>query len=159
MTKVVRFEDLSCWQEGRNLVNLIYKTTNNPTFKDFGLKNQIQRAAVSIISNIAEGFERGTREEFIHFLYIAKGSCGEVRAQTYVAFDQKYITNKELETVSNKAQQVSAIIYRLIESLKVSKYKGLKYKKSSSQNDSWNKFMQQNYPDIYNKLLNPDSEG
>ena len=80
------FEDLEVWQEARQLTRQVYRLTNNSKFsKDFGLSNQIQRAAVSIMSNVAEGFERGGNQEFIQFLYIAKGSCGEVRSQLYVA--------------------------------------------------------------------------
>jgi len=80
------FEDLEVWKEARRLTNEIYGATRNDGFsKDFGLRDQIQRAAVSIMSNIAEGFERGGNQEFIQFLYIAKGSCGEVRAQLHVA--------------------------------------------------------------------------
>ena len=85
---VKSFEDLYIWQISRELVNLIYQLTSQKSFTDFSLKDQIQRAAVSIISNIAEGFERGTKDEFLYFLYIAKGSCGEVRAQLYIALDR-----------------------------------------------------------------------
>ncbi len=152
MASVKRFEDLICWQEGRRLVKDVYRITSFKKFSDFGLKNQIQRAAVSIISNIAEGFERGTREEFVYFLYIAKGSCGEVRAQLYVAYDLGYILAEELRILSNKAKYVSAIIYRLIESLKVSRFKGLKFKGGATQQGSWDSFMKQNYPDLYQKL-------
>lgn len=75
------FEDLKVWQKARELANLIYSVTRQETCsRDFGLVDQIRRAAVSVISNIAEGFERGSYTEFIQFLYIAKGSCGEVRA-------------------------------------------------------------------------------
>lgn len=68
MSSVKKFEELTCWQEGKNLVNIIYQLTRQKEFSDFSLKDQIQRAAVSIISNIAEGFERGTREEFLNLL-------------------------------------------------------------------------------------------
>src|SRR3990167_4702266 len=90
------FEDLYIWQISRELVNLIYQFTSQKSFTDFSLKDQIQRAAVSIISNIAEGFERGTKDEFLYFLYIAKGSCGEVRAQLYIALDRKFISQSQL---------------------------------------------------------------
>lgn len=83
------FEDLEVWKEARRLTNRIYRMTQDAKFsKDFGLRDQIQRAVVSIMSNIAEGFERGGNQEFIQFLYIAKGSCGEVRSQLYVALDR-----------------------------------------------------------------------
>ena len=112
---------------------MVYSFTGNKSFSDWSLKDQIQRAAVSVISNIAEGFERGTREEFIYFLYIAKGSCAEVRAQSYVAFDIKFISDKDLEKLIILSKLVAAMIYKLIESLKVSKYKGLKFKTNPSR--------------------------
>ncbi|TAK06448.1 four helix bundle protein, partial [bacterium] len=89
---VKSFEDLEVWKETRRLSKEIYAATQDAKFsKDFGLRDQIRRAAVSVMSNIAEGFERGGNQEFIQFLYIAKGSCGEVRSQLYVALDQGYI--------------------------------------------------------------------
>ena len=79
------FEDLEVWKEARRLTNEVYATTRDTGFsKDFGLRDQIRRAAVSVMSNVAEGFERGGNQEFVQFLYIAKGSCGEVRSQLYV---------------------------------------------------------------------------
>ena len=82
------FEDLHVWQRARELVNLIYKITRHKTFsEDKGLVDQIRRASVSILSNISEGFERGSNVEFIQFLYIAKASCGEVRCQIIIAYD------------------------------------------------------------------------
>jgi four helix bundle protein len=126
--KAKKFEDLIIWQKSRELVNLIYKFTNNYKFKDLSLKDQIRRAAVSVLSNIAEGFDRGTKEELIHFLFIARASCGEVRAQLYVALDQNFINNQEFEQAKNLGELVSASTYKFIESVKVSKYKGLKFK-------------------------------
>src|SRR5437870_6461434 len=83
---IKHFEDLEVWKEARRLTRQVYRLTKDSRFsKDFGLSNQMQRAAVSIMSNIAEGFERGGNQEFIQFLYVAKGSCGEVRSQLYVA--------------------------------------------------------------------------
>ena len=96
MSRIERFEDLIAWQKARKLTCEIYQITRQGAFvKDFGLSNQIQRASVSIMSNIAEGFERGSNKEFIQFLYIAKGSCGEVRSQIYIAFDQRYISEND----------------------------------------------------------------
>jgi len=86
--KVKNFEDLEIWKDARMLIRIIYRITREPKFsKDFALRDQIQRAGVSIMSNIAEGFQRGGNQELIHFLYIAKASCGEVRSQLYVAVD------------------------------------------------------------------------
>ena len=90
--KVERFEDLIAWQKARQLTAEIYRVSAQDDFaKDFGLKDQIRRAAVSVMSNIAEGFDRALRSEFHQFLVIAKASCAEVRSQLYVALDVGYI--------------------------------------------------------------------
>ena len=87
-----RFEDLEVWRAARDLAREIYKMANHGSFRrDFGLRDQITRAATSTMSNIAEGFERGSRKEFVQFLTIAKASNGEVRSQLYVALDQQYL--------------------------------------------------------------------
>lgn len=136
MGTVNSFEDLFVWQKARELVNLIYNYTRKSDFsRDYGLSDQIRRAAVSVMSNIAEGFERGSKEETIYFLYIAKGSCGEVRAQLYTAFDQKYITNEELKRGIELAKYISSLISNFISSLKVSRYKGLKFKTLPKKED------------------------
>src|SRR6188508_2840872 len=97
MAKIERFEDIEAWKHAREITRHIYRATSNGEFaKDFALVNQIRRASISILSNIAEGFERNGDKEFIQFLTIAKGSCGEVRAQLYVASDQKYVDESEL---------------------------------------------------------------
>ncbi len=97
--KVQNFEDLEVWKLSRELTNHIYSITKHDLFsKDFGLKDQVRRASISIMSNISEGFERGGNKELIQMLYIAKGSCGEVRYQLYVALDQQYM-NEQKHTV------------------------------------------------------------
>ena len=96
MATARQFEDLNVWQEARQLVGAIYAVSKQRAFnQDFGLRDQIRRAAASTMSNITEGFERGTRKEFVQFLNIAKGSNGEVRSQLQVALDQKYISENE----------------------------------------------------------------
>lgn len=96
---VKQFEDLEVWKEARRLTQIIYRLTKGEKFsKDFALRDQIQRAAVSIMSNIAEGFERGGNQEFIQFLYVAKASCGEVRSQIYVAFDKGICPKQTLKS-------------------------------------------------------------
>ena len=98
MKKFTIFEDLIAWQKARELTKEIYRVTTAGNFeKDFCLLRQIQRASVSIMSNIAEGFDRAGRAEFHQYLAIAKGSCAEVRAQLYVANDIGYISNEELD--------------------------------------------------------------
>ena len=100
--KVKSFEDLKVWQEARKFVKSIYELSSSGKFsKDYGLKDQIQRAAVSIMNNISEGFERDSNREFIKFLGYSKGSAGEVRSMLYIAFDLNYITKEEFETAYN----------------------------------------------------------
>jgi len=95
MATFKKFEDITAWQKARELTRLVYEITKNGNFsKDFSLRDQIRRASVSIMSNIAEGFDRGGRKEFIQYLSIAKGSVGEVKSQLYTALDQKYIAVK-----------------------------------------------------------------
>jgi len=123
------FEDLEIWKKARELANRIYKATNNSSFsKDYDLKNQIRDAAVSVMSNIAEGYERGGNQEFIQFLSISKGSSGEVRSQLYVAMDQQYIERKECEALIDEYRKLSIMINNFMEYLKGSRYKGPKYK-------------------------------
>ncbi|GAG07154.1 unnamed protein product, partial [marine sediment metagenome] len=93
MATIERFQDIEAWQKARELTRAVYACSSNGSFaKDFGLRDQIRRAAVSILSNIAEGFERDGSAEFLQFLSIAKGSAAEVEAHLYVALDQQYIT-------------------------------------------------------------------
>ncbi len=111
MSKIEEFEDLIAWQKARELTKTIYETTKQGAFaKDFGLSGQIQRAAVSIMSNIAEGFERGNPREFHQFLSIAKASCAEVRSQLYVALDAKYLDEKTFQTLMELAKETGKII-------------------------------------------------
>jgi four helix bundle protein len=107
--KIERFEDIEAWQEARKLVNLVYQAINkNPLFKrDFRLVNQMQAAAVSSMSNIAEGFSRRSNKEFIQYLYISKGSAAEVQSESYVALDQDYITQEDFQTIYEQAEIVS----------------------------------------------------
>ena len=111
MKKVTIFEDLIAWQKARELTREIYSITKVGKFeKDFGLRTQIQRACVSIMSNIAEGFDRASRAEFHQYLVIAKGSCAEVRSQLYVAYDVGYVSNKQFNKLKKLADEVSQII-------------------------------------------------
>jgi len=126
------FEDLDVWKKSRELVNDVYSLTKKQRFsKDFGLVDQIRRSAVSVMSNIAEGFERGSNAEFIRFLYIAKASCGEVRSHLFIAFDQGYLTKDELDKTMSFANAVSAMIGGFIGYLRSSKMKGVKFKPRS----------------------------
>ena len=123
------FEDLEIWKLSRKLTNKIYNISNDGKFaKDFGLRDQIRRAAVSIMSNIAERYERCGNQEFIQFLSIAKASCGEVRSQLYVVMDQGYMNKKECEQLIDNDRKLSIMINNFIEYLKEGTYKGTKYK-------------------------------
>jgi four helix bundle protein len=108
MATVKRFEELGVWQDSRQLVRAIYSLSKRRSFyQDCGLREQIRRAASSTMSNIAEGFERGTRKEFLQFLNISKGSNGEVRSQAYVALDQGYLSQTEFESLRDSATALS----------------------------------------------------
>jgi four helix bundle protein len=109
--KVERFEDLIAWQKARQLTSEIYRITLHSEFaRDFGLRDQIRRAAVSVMSNIAEGIERGSRGEFHQFLVVAKASCAEVRSQLYVAQDVGYINQETFDIVNSSTSELSRII-------------------------------------------------
>jgi four helix bundle protein len=127
------FEDLEVWKEGRRLTQRIYQLTKNENFsKDFALRDQIRRAAVSIMSNIAEGFERGGNPEFVQFLYVAKASCGEVRSQVYVALDQSYVASTDVDELTNSFKRLSSMISNFITYLRKSGMKGEKFRKPES---------------------------
>ena len=109
--RIEKFEELIAWQKARILTSEIYKATAQGEFaKDFGLKNQIQRAAVSIMSNLAEGFGRGRPAEFHQFLSMAKASCAELRSQLYVALDARYLNQNQFAHLIALAQEVAQII-------------------------------------------------
>jgi four helix bundle protein len=117
------FEELHVYQRARELTNAVYELTRTSEFAaDRGLVDQIRRAATSIMSNIAEGFERGSKTEFIQFLFVAKGSCGEVRAQLQIALDQNYITPLIFERLQHLARQTSGMLSNFIAHLQQSDY-------------------------------------
>ena len=113
--KIEKFEDRMSWKLGKELTILIYRLFKTNT--DFSFKDQIQRASVSVMNNIAEGFERNSNKEFIRFLYIAKASCGEVRSMLYLARDLDYIRQKDYEKLLKNCIEISSMIYGLIKSL------------------------------------------
>jgi four helix bundle protein len=127
------FEDIEAWQRSRELTKAIYEVTSQGTFaRDFGLKDQIRKASVSIMSNIAEGFERSGNKEFIQFLATAKGSAGEVRAQLYVALDQGYVEQSVFRELNQSATKISMMLSGLMRYLRSTDIKGTKFKKSES---------------------------
>lgn len=128
MATIKRFEDIDSWKSSRELTRQIYELTSSEEFcRAFGLKDQIRRACVSILSNIAEGFERGGDREFLQYLAVAKGSCGEVRAQLYVAYDQGYMSQDRFDSLSKTAVEVSSLLSGLMRYLKQSSLRGSKF--------------------------------
>ena len=129
MASVKDFEELAIFQKARELSQRIYPVTNKDGFKsDFRFVQQIRAAAGSIMDNIAEGFERGGNKEFLNFLYIAKGSCGEVRSQLIRANDVGYLTEEEYNELYMECRKLSASIMNLIKEIKSSEMVGSKYK-------------------------------
>ena len=131
MTTVHRFEDLLMFQKARILTSEVYRALSN--CRDHGFRDQIQRASVSVLSNIAEGFESGTRQGFLNYLFIAKASAGEVRAQTYVGLDVGYLNIETFKNLNGIAEECSKLIYSFIEKTKQGGEMGLQYKQPESK--------------------------
>ena len=128
------FEEIEAWKKARELTKRVYRAANKGLFaRDFALRDQICRASVSIMSNIAEGHDRSGIGEFIHFLATAKGSAAEVRSQLYVALDQNYVTPREFAEMSALAVETSRMISGLMKYLATSGYTGTKYKPRSNR--------------------------
>jgi len=123
------FEDIEAWKRARILTRAVYECSKSRDFyRDFGLRDQIRRASVSVMSNIAEGFERDGKREFLQFLAISKASVAEVEAQLYVALDQAYITDDEFKKVKALAVSTKQLIAGFMRYLRRSDIKGEKYK-------------------------------
>ena len=128
MGTIRKFEDIEAWQKARELTRQIYTLSGSGQFaRDFGLRDQIRRASVSIMSNIAEGFGRGGNREFIQFLSTAKGSASEVQAQLYVALDANHINGEQFQSLYALTQSVGNMIGGLIRYLNKFEIKGIKY--------------------------------
>jgi len=120
--KLTRFEDLECWQEATSLATDIYKITSKGDIAtDFGLRDQIRRSAISIASNIAEGKERETPAEFIRFLYIAKGSAGELKTQLYIAKEIGYLSQDKYQKLSERAEKIAGMLGNFIKAIRRNK--------------------------------------
>ena len=129
MSGFQRFEEIEAWQKARELTKAIYTLSNDGRFAhDFGLRDQIRRASVSIMSNIAEGFGRGGNKEFIQFLSTAKGSASEVQAQLYVALDAGYLNKEQFQKLYSETEATARMIAGLLRYLQNSDFKGAKYK-------------------------------
>ena len=129
MATIKRFEEIKAWQKARVLNSKVGDFIDKGQFKrNFRLIDQIEGSAGSIMDNIAEGFERSGNKEFVQFLYVAKGSCGEFRSQLYGAIDRKYISQQEFEELYKIAVEIIVMIQKLIDYLEQSELKGTKYK-------------------------------
>ena len=132
MASIKSFEDLEIWKEGRKINREIYSLTQKHSFsKDFALKDQIRRASISIMANIAEGFERNSNKEMIYFLSISKGSAGEVLCLLYLALDEKYIPQKEFDHLYVKLRILMQKTGRFIQYLQTSNIRGARYKNTT----------------------------
>ena len=119
MPTITRFEEIHAWQTARALTQQIYAVSNEGAFaRDFGLRDQMRRAAVSIMSNVAEGFESESQAQFIRYLGYSKASAGEVRAQLYIALDVGYITEEEFDTLFDLADKCSRQLSNFVGYLK-----------------------------------------
>jgi four helix bundle protein len=126
---IEKFEDLEIWKEARDLCKFIFDITEKEPFcRDYKLKDQIRSSSGSVMDNIAEGFERDGNKEFVQFLSMAKGSCGETRSQSYRSFDYNYITTETLGELILKTTQLSKKISSMMSYLKQSDFKGSKFK-------------------------------
>ncbi len=132
MAKIEKFEDILAWQKGRELTQHVYRATRQGEFaRDFALREQMRRAAISITSNIAEGFERDGSKEFIQFLSHSKGSCGEVRSQLYVALDEAYLSQSQWQDLHDRCLEISRLLDGFAKYLQQTELKGRKFQNSS----------------------------
>ena len=132
MATIRQFEDVQAWQRARELARAIYGCTRSGTFaKDYQLRDQIRRAATSVMANIAEGFERSGTGEFIQFLAMAKGSTAEVESHLYIALDEAYITPDQFRRLRLLATSTKGLIAGFMHYLRQSGVKGVKFKKAS----------------------------
>ena len=119
MTAIKRFEEIHAWQTAREITRQVYELSDQGQFgRDFGFRDQIRRAAVSVMSNIAEGFESSTQAQFINYLGHAKASAGEVRSQLYIANDLGYISKEQFHSLIDQIRKCSSQVYKFIIYLK-----------------------------------------
>jgi len=134
MATIKRFEDLYSWQKAREMTKYIYTLTRKSEFyRDRGLTNQIQRSAVSVMANQAEGFSRGTKQELINYFYIAKASAGEVQSHLYIASDLQYIDISEFQNAYNLAGECQKLIEVFVQKVKQGANRGIQYKQVKNQ--------------------------
>jgi four helix bundle protein len=129
MATIKKFEDIQAWQKGRELKQAVYQQTKRGDFaRDFALREQIRRAAISVTANIAEGFERDGNREFVQFLSQSKGSTGEVQDHLYTALDEKYISQADFDVLYNQAAEVSRLTASFMNYLRRAEVRGLKFR-------------------------------
>ena len=159
MATVQKFEDLIVWQKARELTKFIYNISKYRNFSmDRGLVDQIRRASVSVMSNIAEGFDRGTKYELINYLFIAKGSCGEVRAQLYIASDSGYIDMSTFRNGLKLTDECSRLLKSFIDKVKTGSNSGLQYKRERRKGMSdTNKLILASQPEL-KEYYNPERD-
>lgn len=155
MATIERFEELQCWKKSRELTREVYRAFKD--CNDNGLKDQVQRASVSVMSNIAEGFESGTKQEFLNYLYIAKASAGEVRAQLYAAYDIGYLNIETFKYLKEVAEECSRLIATFSKKLKQSKVSGSQYKKEKKK-DPLKELTRQHAPEAYERFYGNSRE-
>lgn len=138
MATIKQYEDIIAWQRARALTKFVYDISTYRNFEsDRGLQDQIRRAAVSVMSNIAEGFDRGTKQEFLNYLFIAKGSCGEVKCQLYIAHDVGYIDMSTFRKGIGLCDEVSRLLRSFTEKLKSGSLRGSQYKPAFSKDEEY----------------------
>jgi four helix bundle protein len=132
MATIIKFEDIEAWQKGRE--QALYRCSKRGELaKDFALRDQTRRAAMSVTANIAEGFERGGNREFIQFLSTSKGSCGEVQDHLHTALDEQYIATNEFDALYNQAAEVGRLIGGFMNYLQRSEIRGCKFRPNASR--------------------------
>jgi four helix bundle protein len=133
MATIRHLEELECWREARELVREIYRLSSQRKFeRDYEMRNQTRRAVISVMSNIAEGYERGGRNEFIHFLSIAQGLAGELKSLLYVGLDLDYVTEEEFIACRNRISRINRMISSLTKYLRNSNVRGIKFRIAGS---------------------------
>ncbi|OIO47549.1 MAG: hypothetical protein AUJ32_02570 [Parcubacteria group bacterium CG1_02_40_82] len=151
MATIQKFEDLICWQKTRELANFIFDITDKPIFKDPKLKWHIRKTIISPMSNIAEGFDRGTRSELIDALFIAKGEVGEARSQLYLAYDRHYVLDKDMERGLKLCDECSRLIQSFAYKVKGGSRQGIQFKRVERE-DPMKEILKTTAPEIYEKF-------
>ncbi len=151
MATIKSFEDLVCWKKARELANFIFDITDVTIFKDYDLKRQIRRAAISPMSNIAEGFDRGTRNELVDALFIVKGEAGEVRSQLYIAYDRKYIDISKFRNGIKLTDECSRLIQSFSEKVKANSHRGTQFKHITPE-DPLKEIARLHSPELYERF-------